>query len=52
MLCASATRTDLFQDRRNYVWNNDYDTATLRYDRDRFTDDASWGPHHDHGIRR
>ncbi|MGW1274642.1 lamin tail domain-containing protein, partial [Streptomyces sp. NPDC002491] len=29
------TRTDLYQDRRAYVWNNDYDTATLRDDRGR-----------------
>ncbi|MEU1465504.1 lamin tail domain-containing protein [Streptomyces sp. NPDC005727] len=40
------TRTDLFQDRRAYVWNNDHDTATLRNDRGRFVDDASWGRHH------
>jgi len=45
------TRTDLFQDRRAYVWNNDYDTATLRNDRGRFVDDASWGRHH-RGHRR
>ncbi|MDQ0962038.1 hypothetical protein QFZ66_005916 [Streptomyces sp. B4I13] len=37
------TRTDLYQDRRAYVWNNDYDTATLRDDRGRFIDDQSWG---------
>ncbi|MEH0517128.1 lamin tail domain-containing protein [Streptomyces sp. B21-079] len=37
------TRTDLYQDRRAYVWNNDYDTATLRDDRGRFVDDESWG---------
>ncbi|WP_345045506.1 lamin tail domain-containing protein [Streptomyces sannanensis] len=39
------TRTDLFQDRRAYVWNNDRDTATLRNDRGRFVDDHSWGRH-------
>ncbi|MGV9625419.1 lamin tail domain-containing protein [Streptomyces sp. NPDC003487] len=39
-------RHDLFQDRRNYVWNNDRDTATLRNDRGRFIDDLSWGRHH------
>ncbi|WP_208029841.1 lamin tail domain-containing protein [Streptomyces cyanogenus] len=39
------TRTDLYQDRRNYVWDNDADTATLRNDRGRFVDDASWGRH-------
>ncbi|MCX4704334.1 lamin tail domain-containing protein [Streptomyces sp. NBC_01373] len=50
------TRTDLFQDRRHYVWDNDSDTATLRNHRGRFIDDASWGSdrhhhgdHHDHG---
>jgi hypothetical protein len=37
------TRTDLYQDRRAYVWNNDHDTATLRDDRGRFIDDESWG---------
>ncbi|MFD5914854.1 lamin tail domain-containing protein [Streptomyces massasporeus] len=42
------TRTDLFQDRRNYVWDNRSDTATLRNDRGRFIDDESWG-HHRHG---
>ncbi|MDI1456492.1 lamin tail domain-containing protein [Streptomyces sp. NPDC003388] len=45
------TRRDLFQDRRAYVWNNDHDTATLRNDRGRFVDDASWGRHH-RGHRR
>ncbi|WP_406368309.1 lamin tail domain-containing protein [Streptomyces sp. NBC_00647] len=40
------TRTDLFQDRRAYVWDNRSDTATLRNDHDRFVDDASWGRHH------
>ncbi|MPY33530.1 lamin tail domain-containing protein [Streptomyces adustus] len=37
------TRSDLYQDRRAYVWNNDRDTATLRNDRGRFVDDESWG---------
>ncbi|MET8168899.1 lamin tail domain-containing protein [Streptomyces sp. NPDC005329] len=37
------TRTDLFQDRRAYVWNNDHDTATLRNDHGRLVDDQSWG---------
>ena len=37
------TRTDLCQDRRHYVWNNDHDTATLRNDHGRFIDDESWG---------
>jgi hypothetical protein len=44
------TRTDLYQDRRHYVWDNRSDTATLRNDRDRFIDNASWG-HHRHGDR-
>ncbi|MFJ8158440.1 lamin tail domain-containing protein [Streptomyces sp. NPDC094468] len=34
---------DVYQDRRNYVWNNDRDTATLRNDHGRFIDEASWG---------
>ncbi|MDI1459042.1 lamin tail domain-containing protein [Streptomyces sp. ATE26] len=42
------TRTDVFQDRRAYVWNNDHDTATLRNDRGRFIDDVSWGRHRGH----
>ncbi|MFD3622809.1 lamin tail domain-containing protein [Streptomyces sp. NPDC058676] len=37
------TRTDLFQDRRHHVWDNHAGTATLRNDRGRFIDDASWG---------
>lgn len=37
------TRTDLYQDRRAYVWNNDRDTATLRNDHGRLVDDSSWG---------
>ncbi|MFF8575480.1 lamin tail domain-containing protein [Streptomyces sp. NPDC015237] len=45
------TRTDLFQDRRNYVWDNRSDTATLRNDRGRFIDNQSWG-HHRHNGRR
>lgn len=39
------SRTDVNQDRRNYVWNNDQDTATLCNDRGRFVDDESWGYH-------
>ncbi|MEV5847412.1 lamin tail domain-containing protein [Streptomyces sp. NPDC051985] len=35
--------TDVYQDRRAYVWNNDRDTATLRNDRDRTVDEFSWG---------
>ncbi|MFI9810494.1 lamin tail domain-containing protein [Streptomyces sp. NPDC052301] len=40
------TRTDLYQDRRAYVWRNDADTATLRNDEGRFVDDFSWGRDH------
>ncbi|WP_078615391.1 lamin tail domain-containing protein [Streptomyces sp. NRRL S-475] len=44
------SRSDLFQDRRTYVWDNRSDTATLRNDRGRFIDDESWG-HHRHRHR-
>ncbi|MFD9157530.1 lamin tail domain-containing protein [Streptomyces goshikiensis] len=40
------TRTDLFQDRREYVWGNRADTATLRDDRGRTVDTESWGRRH------
>ena len=40
------TLTDLYQDRRSSVWNHDADTATLRNDRGRYVDSASWGLHH------
>ncbi|MFD9000785.1 lamin tail domain-containing protein [Streptomyces sp. NPDC059582] len=43
------TRTDLYQDRRNYVWDDRSDTATLRNDRNRFVDDYAWGNHHRNG---
>ncbi|MFJ5270803.1 lamin tail domain-containing protein [Streptomyces sp. NPDC088358] len=48
------TYRDVYQDRRNYVWDNRSDTATLRNDHGRFIDDASWGRHHrgDHGHPR
>ncbi|MFG2472456.1 lamin tail domain-containing protein [Streptomyces canus] len=46
------TDSDLYMDRRNYVWDNDSDTATLRNDHDRFIDDASWGGHGHHGSGR
>ncbi|MFD3505391.1 lamin tail domain-containing protein [Streptomyces sp. NPDC058676] len=48
------TDTDLYQDRRHYVWDNRSDTATLRNDRDRFIDDESWGNdrHHRGSARR
>ncbi|WP_406408874.1 lamin tail domain-containing protein [Streptomyces sp. NBC_01643] len=42
------TRTDLYQDRRNYVWDNRFDTATLRDDRGRTVDTESWGRGHHH----
>ncbi|MEU0068061.1 lamin tail domain-containing protein [Streptomyces sp. NPDC006332] len=40
------SRSDVFQDRRNYVWDNHSDTATLSNDRGRTIDDLSWGRHH------
>ncbi|MEU2166062.1 lamin tail domain-containing protein, partial [Streptomyces sp. NPDC019208] len=36
------TRTDVYQDRRNYIWDN-RDTATLRNDHGRTIDTKSWG---------
>ncbi|MEU0049723.1 lamin tail domain-containing protein [Streptomyces sp. NPDC006309] len=36
-------RNDLYQDRRQSVWGDDHDTATLRNDRGRFVDSVSWG---------
>ncbi|MEU6273152.1 lamin tail domain-containing protein [Streptomyces populi] len=41
------TSRDLYQDRRNEVWDNHSDTATLRTERGRFVDSVSWGRHHD-----
>ncbi|WP_306971826.1 lamin tail domain-containing protein [Streptomyces canus] len=46
------TDSDLYMDRRNYVWDNYSDTATLRNGYDRFIDDASWGGHRHHGSDR
>jgi hypothetical protein len=46
------TNRDLFQDRRNEVWDNRSDSATLKNDHGRFVDSVSWGRHHgrdDHG---
>nr|WP_203614591.1 lamin tail domain-containing protein [Streptomyces sp. SID13726] len=40
------TDRDLYQDRRNEVWDNRADTATLRNDHGRFVDDESWGGRH------
>ncbi|MEU3945657.1 lamin tail domain-containing protein [Streptomyces sp. NPDC029526] len=37
------TRTRVFQDRRNHIWDNRSDTATLRNDRGRVVDTESWG---------
>ncbi|MDX3112225.1 lamin tail domain-containing protein [Streptomyces sp. B21-097] len=42
------TRDDLYQNRRDYVWDNDADTVILRDDRGRLVDDSSWG----HSRRR
>ncbi|KAB1987447.1 lamin tail domain-containing protein [Streptomyces triticiradicis] len=42
------SRTDLFQDRHAYVWNNDRDRAVLRNDHGRFVDASSWGRRHFH----
>ncbi|CAM5580438.1 Lamin tail domain-containing protein OS=Streptomyces tendae OX=1932 GN=F3L20_33620 PE=4 SV=1 [Streptomyces tendae] len=44
------TRHDVYQDRRNCVWDNRSDTATLRNDHRRFIDSQSWGRHR-HGGR-
>ncbi|MFD7835308.1 lamin tail domain-containing protein [Streptomyces sp. NPDC059761] len=40
------TRTDLFQNSRDYIWGNQGDTATLRDDRGRAVDTESWGRRH------
>ncbi|MER6521839.1 lamin tail domain-containing protein [Streptomyces sp. NPDC001553] len=37
------SRTDLFQGKRDHVWDNRADTATLRDDRNRTVDTESWG---------
>ncbi|MFF3323083.1 lamin tail domain-containing protein [Streptomyces sp. NPDC002889] len=42
------TRTDLFQDRHTYVWDNRSDTATLRNAHGRTIDTESWGRRHGH----
>ncbi|MFJ9469185.1 lamin tail domain-containing protein [Streptomyces caniferus] len=39
-------RTDLYQDRRNYVWDNNGDRAILRSDRHRVVDTVAWGRRH------
>jgi len=37
------TAQDVYQDRRDYAWDNRSDTATLRNDHRRLVDDKSWG---------
>ncbi|MFE3882946.1 lamin tail domain-containing protein [Streptomyces lydicus] len=39
-------RNDVFQNRRNYVWDNNGDQATLRNDRRRVIDTEAWGRRH------
>ncbi|MET8860809.1 lamin tail domain-containing protein [Streptomyces sp. NPDC004579] len=46
------TSRDLYQDRRNEVWDNRSDAATLRTERGRFVDSVSWGRHHDRDDNR
>ncbi|MEU6602891.1 lamin tail domain-containing protein [Streptomyces flaveolus] len=47
------SRSDVYQDRRAYVWDNHSDTATLRNDRDWLVDEVSWGYDRDrHGDDR
>ncbi|MET7434063.1 MULTISPECIES: lamin tail domain-containing protein [Streptomyces] len=41
-------RTDVYQDRRAYVWDSHSDTATLRNHRGRLVDEVSWGYDRDH----
>ncbi|MFF1542687.1 lamin tail domain-containing protein [Streptomyces sp. NPDC058291] len=41
------TRGDLYQNRRDYMWDNHADTATLRDNRGRLIDESTWG-HHRH----
>ncbi|MEN8651986.1 lamin tail domain-containing protein [Streptomyces sp. 21So2-11] len=40
------SRHDVFQDRRDYVWDNRSDKAILRNDRGRVIDTESWGRGH------
>jgi hypothetical protein len=42
------TDANVYQDRRDYVWNDYRDTATLRDDDGRIADTKSWGHHHGH----
>uniref|UniRef100_A0AAU2VDY5 Lamin tail domain-containing protein n=1 Tax=Streptomyces sp. NBC_00003 TaxID=2903608 RepID=A0AAU2VDY5_9ACTN len=39
------SRTDVYQNRRAYVWNNAGDTATLRDNRNHVVVTKSWGHH-------
>ncbi|MFJ8158763.1 lamin tail domain-containing protein [Streptomyces sp. NPDC094468] len=41
-------KTDVYQDRRAYVWNNDRDIATLRNNHGKFVDSLAWGHRGDH----
>ncbi|WP_406841889.1 lamin tail domain-containing protein (plasmid) [Streptomyces sp. AHU1] len=45
------TYRDVYQDRRNYVWDNYSDTATLRNDDGRLVDEVSWGDNDRDGRR-
>ncbi|MGW2658980.1 hypothetical protein ACWC1D_35740 [Streptomyces sp. NPDC001478] len=49
--CRTGTLTDLYQDRRDSVWDNYADTATLRDSRVRTVDTESWGRGHRHHRR-
>ncbi|MFG1811912.1 lamin tail domain-containing protein [Streptomyces sp. NPDC049040] len=40
------TNRDLYQDRTNYAWDNNADTATLRDRRGHVVDTESWGHRH------
>lgn len=42
------TAANVYQDRRDYVWNNDRDTATLRDSHNHVAGTKSWGHGHGH----
>ncbi|MFD0271372.1 lamin tail domain-containing protein [Streptomyces sp. NPDC127106] len=44
------TRRDVFQNRRDYIWDNPSDTATLRDEHGRTVDTESWGHHRRYGA--
>ncbi|MFD8302075.1 lamin tail domain-containing protein [Streptomyces sp. NPDC059690] len=46
------TGSDVYQDRRDYVWDRSSDTATLRDERGRLVDETTWGRHDRDGGRR